>query len=308
MKRFPSILCAGITVLDNVFQVERFPQPGTKTRAKNFTAVSGGCAANAAIAAARLDGRVRLVTPLGDANDPIANDIMRHLNAERIDCSAILRVAGATSPISAIFVDASGERLIVNHRDHRLAQARIGNADELLEGIDAAMVDNRFAHFVLPLAQAARARGTPVLLDGDEPTPGSDALLAAVSHCVFSANGLRATAGCRDLAEALSRVQDRTEAQLAVTDGPNGVLWQDAHIVRHIPAWPVTAVDTLGAGDVFHGACVVALGEGSDFERALRFASAAAALKCRHFGGISGAPSRAETDTFLQRSTSPIQP
>jgi sulfofructose kinase len=103
-------------------------------------------------------------------------------------------------------------------------------------------------------------------------------------------------------------MRSRTEAELAVTDGPNGVLWQDAHIVRHIPAWPVAAVDTLGAGDVFHGACVVALGEGHDFEHALRFAAAAAALKCRHFGGISGAPSRAETDAFLQSSETPIRP
>ncbi|NWG23018.1 MAG: sugar kinase [Pseudorhodoplanes sp.] len=308
MKRFPSILCAGITVLDNVFQVERFPEPGTKTRASDFTAVTGGCAANAAIAAARLEGRVYLVTPLGDATDPIASDIVRHLEAERVDCSGILRVPGAISPISAIFVDASGERLIVNHRDQRLAEARIANADALLEGIDAVMVDNRFAHFVLPLAQAARARGTPVLLDGDEPTPGSDALLAAVSHCVFSADGLRATAGCSDLAEALSRVQARTGAQLAVTDGPNGLLWRDGGIVRHIRAYPVAAVDTLAAGDVFHGACVVALGEGHDFEHALGFAAAAAALKCRHFGGITGAPTRAETDAFLRERAAEIRP
>lgn len=302
MTKAPSILCAGIAVIDHVFQIERFPKPNSKTRAKDFTAVPGGCATNAAIAAARLGGDVRLAAPLGGADDVLSAEIVRHLEAERIDCSAVMRIEGLRAPISAILVDASGERLIVNHRSGALAQARLHDPAGLVAGTDAVLVDNRFAPFVLPVAEAARARGIPVLLDGDEPTEGSEDLLRAVSHVVFSAEGLRATARLDDLQDALHAVQARTEASLAVTDGPNGAFRLNDGRIEHIPAFPTQVVDTLGAGDVFHGACVLALGEGRDFAAAMRFAAAAAALKCRRFGGIAGAPTRAETEALLDGS------
>jgi sugar/nucleoside kinase (ribokinase family) len=66
-----------------------------------------------------------------------------------------------------------------------------------------------------------------------------------------------------------------------------------------LAAFPITAVDTLGAGDTFHGAFSLALVEGSDTNQAMRFAAAAAALKCTRFGGISGTPTRSEVDAFL---------
>ena len=66
---------------------------------------------------------------------------------------------------------------------------------------------------------------------------------------------------------------------------------------------PIKAIDTLGAGDVFHGACVLMLAEGRDFEQALRFSAAAAAIKCTRFGGVAGAPSRQEVEAFLASGT-----
>src|SRR5262249_56768184 len=61
----PAVLCAGIIVLDEVFRVDRFPQPDAKTQAQSFFIVNGGCAANAAVAVARLRGRAALAGPLG---------------------------------------------------------------------------------------------------------------------------------------------------------------------------------------------------------------------------------------------------
>ena len=84
-----------------------------------------------------------------------------------------------------------------------------------------------------------------------------------------------------------------------MTDGANGLWWHDGTGVHHQDAYPIKAIDTLGAGDVFHGACVLALAEGAPFKEALRFSAAAAALKCSRFGGIAGAPNRAETEIFL---------
>src|SRR5689334_14154125 len=103
----PRILCAGITVHDHVFRLRQFPRPGTKTRAQEFIAVGGGCAANGGVAAARLGASVALSSPLGGPHgvDTIGDIILADLAREGIECGPVVRVDGATSPISAILVD-----------------------------------------------------------------------------------------------------------------------------------------------------------------------------------------------------------
>jgi sugar/nucleoside kinase (ribokinase family) len=262
-----------------------------------FAAVGGGCAANAAVALVRLGGRARLAAPLGA--DVTGDAIVAGLRREDVNCENVVRVAGATSPISAILIDASGERMIVNHRDARLDAARVPDPDALLTDADAVLIDNRFPEFVLPIAMAARRRGLPVLLDGDTPTHATDALLRACSHVIFSADGLRATAELHALGAALLRIAAYTDAFLAATDGGNDILWIEHGALRRMPAFRVDAVDTLGAGDVFHGAFALARAETQDLVTALRFAAAAAAIKCTRFGGIAGSPRRTETEKFL---------
>ena len=302
----PLILCAGIAVIDHVFSLDRFPQSGTKTRANDFVSTIGGGAANAAVAIARLAGRVKLAAPIGGPSgvDSIGDELLAQLVREGVDCSGVSRLGDTMSSISAIFIDASGERMIVNHRDHKLTQARPADPDALVRDVDGVLIDNRFPEFVLPIARAARRRGLAVVLDADEPTQRTNAMLSACSHVIFSAEGLRATGECDELAEALHRVAACTDAFLAVTDGANDVMRLETDEVRRMPAFSVKAVDTLGAGDVFHGAFALALAEGNDIAKAMRFAAAAAALKCTRFGGISGAPSRAETEDFLASEAS----
>lgn len=306
-RRPPRILCAGIAVYDHVYRLDRFPPPGAKLRAREFVTVGGGCAANAALAIARLGGDAALAAPLGDAGggDPTGDLILAGLSREGVDGGPSVRVPGATSPISAILVDSSGERMIVNHRDERLSAARIADPDGLVQGYDAVLADNRFADFVLPLAAAARAQGKPAVLDGDRPTQTTDALLTLCSHVVFAADGLRATAQCDDLGQALSAIGRRSGAFLAVTDGERDILWLERGALRRLPVRPVAAVDTLAAGDVFHGAFALALAEGRDAVAALAFASAAATLKCTRFGGSAGAPTRAEVEAFAASAAGP---
>jgi sugar/nucleoside kinase (ribokinase family) len=299
------ILCAGIAVEDHVYRLAQFPPPGSKTRAREYAAVGGGCAANAAVAVARLGGAAALACPLGDGTgkDAVGDRIVERLAREGVDCAPVVRVPDARSPISAILVDASGERLIVNDRDERLSQARVADAAALVRDFDAVMVDNRFADFVLPLCRAGRNRGIPVVLDGDRPTTATDDLLTACTHIVFAADGLRATAATDDLEAALMVIAARTDAFLAVTDGERGVTWLEQGRPCRFPAFEIEVVDTLGAGDVFHGAFALALAERRGTLEALGFASAAAAVKCTRFGGIAGAPTRTEVAAiFAQRS------
>ncbi|HEX2655678.1 MAG TPA: PfkB family carbohydrate kinase, partial [Xanthobacteraceae bacterium] len=99
-----NILCIGASVLDEIFRVEEFPQRDIKMRANAFLTTGGGCAANAAVAIARLGGRARLVAPLGGpaGEDAIGDRILAMLAKEGVDCSMSVRCPGAPSPISAI--------------------------------------------------------------------------------------------------------------------------------------------------------------------------------------------------------------
>ncbi len=299
--RAPSILCAGIIVLDEVFQVERFPEPDGKVQAKAFFAVNGGCAANAAVAIARLGGRASLSGPLGGPRgaDENGDRVLAALAREGIDCSGCVRVAGLASPLSAIFIDARGDRMIVTYRDERIATAQAADPERIVASADAVLADNRFPEFVRPICLAARARGMTVVLDADKPTEVSDDLFRIATHVIFSGECLRATTGLDDLAAGLARIAEVTDAFLAVTNGPGDVLWRDGGELRRSPVFSLPAVDTLGAGDVFHGAFALALAEGRDVAVAMRFAAAAAGLKCTRLGGSSGAPTRAEVEQFL---------
>jgi len=293
----PTILCAGIAVQDIVFRVEQFPQPGGKCMTNEFVVVSGGCAVNAAIAVARLGGRARYAGPLGDDNDNVSNQLMAEMAREGIDTSGVVRVTGATAPVSGIMVDAAGERMIVTHRDKRIETARIADPDTLVSNVSLLLADNRFPALVRPVCEAARRRGIPIVLDADRPTVEDDPLFSIPTHVIFSGECLRATTGLDDLSAALQRMAPRTGAFLAVSDGAGPVRYLDGGKIRTMPVFKIDAIDTLAAGDVFHAG--IALAEGRDALAAMRFGAAAAALKCTQFGGSMGAPKRGEVDAFL---------
>jgi sulfofructose kinase len=109
--------------------------------------------------------------------------------------------------------------------------------------------------------------------------------------------------GERELSLALKVLSTRHAVWMAITDGPNGVWWTDKGEIRHTAAFAVEAKDTLGAGDVWHGAFALGLAEDMAEAQAVRYASAVAALKCMRFGGRAGIPTRAEAEAFLRERT-----
>jgi sulfofructose kinase len=297
--RRPVVLCAGIAVEDFIFKVERFPQPGEKAQASTLIATAGGCAANAAIAVSRLGGQARFTGPIG--TDDASARFLAGLARDQVDASQVECVNGASISVSGILIDATGEKLAATRRGERLGDARPRNPAALVADVDIVVADNRFPDFVRPILQAAIDRGIPAVLDGDRATTSDDALFAIATHVIFSAEALRATTRLDDLAAALAMIARLAPGFLAVTNGPDGVWWLENGRPRHLAAFPIAAVDTLGAGDTFHGAFALALAEGCDLDRAMRFAAAAAALKCTRFGGISGTPTRGDVDAFLAR-------
>jgi sugar/nucleoside kinase (ribokinase family) len=297
----PLVLCAGIIVLDKVFRVEQVPQPDRKVEAKDFFIVSGGCAANAAIAVARLGGRATLAGPLGGpaGEDGNGDLVLAALAREHVDCSACQRIDGLATGLSAIFIDSRGDRTIVTYRDQRIAAVMPTDPDSIVAAADLVLADNRYPQYVRPICEAARHRKLRIVLDADKATVEDDVLFRIASHVVFSAECLRATAGRADLAEGLAVIAQQTDAFLAVSDGPNDILFLDAGALRRLPVFAIRAVDTLGAGDALHAGFALALAEGHSEAEALRFGAAVAGIKCTRIGGSAGAPQRAEVETFL---------
>jgi len=306
-KRAPRILCAGIIVLDEVFRVDEFPQPDGKVQAKGFFVVNGGCAANAAVAIARLGGRAALAGPMGGpaGEDENGDRVLKALARENVDCAACQRIDGLATALSAIFMNTRGDRTIVTYRDERIAAAAPDNPEQIISAADAVLADNRYPEFVRPICEAARRRNLPVVLDGDRPTIEDDPLFRVASHVVFSWECLRETTGIADLGEGLLRIAGKTDAFLAVSNGPDDIVYLDEGRVRRLPVFKIAAVDTLGAGDAFHGGFALALAEGRSEVEAMRFGAAVAGIKCTRIGGSAGAPKRPEVDAFLAANGGP---
>jgi sulfofructose kinase len=293
----PTILCVGIAALDQVFRVDVMPSRPEKYRSHALHVTGGGTAANAAVAAARLGAAVTFHGVLGE--DRVGDEIVAGLDAEGVDCAKVRRVAGRRSPLSAILVDARGERLIVSYADPELPWSTDHLPKALPPGVNAVLGDTRWqagsAHFF----RLAREAGVPAVLDADRAPKEVPEVIDLATHVAFSHQGARDLTRTEDPASALRAIGTRPSTWVAVTHGADGVFYWRGGEVAHQRAFPVHAVDTLGAGDTWHGAFVVALAEGASEQQAVGFASAAAALKCTKFGGRDGTPRRSEVDAFL---------
>src|SRR5437868_7927996 len=296
----PRVLCIGMPVRDLTFRIDGLPERGFKVNASHFDEICGGNALNAAIGIVRLGGRASICGPMGDARETSSRYIFDKLAHEGIETKHLMHMPGLVTPISNIMIDPSGERTIVTFRDPGLWKVHLPDNDTLLRDCAAILTENRCAEFCTDLCVEARKRGIPVVVDVDRAMSLREGLLTASSHLIFSSEALQATAGVDDDAVALKKIAKLTTSFLAGTRGPRGSLWLDARgEFRETPAFPVHTVDTLGAGDIFHGAFMLAITEGQDVPSALQFASAAAALKCTRFGGAFACPQRPEVEALL---------
>ena len=297
------VICVGHSALDRVFTVDAWPQSSAKVAATGFAEIGGGMTANAAVAIARLGGEAVFWGPVGE--DSVADIMRAQLQAEGVDVRGLRRFAGLQSSTSAILIDACGERLVVGYRGSALEAPADWLALDQIAGAGALLADVRWPQGALAALRAARAAGIPGVLDGDT---AERAILSSLAqeaeYAVFSEAGLACFLGVDEggIEAALRRALALGARLAAVTLGERGVLWiesGEAGVLRQLPAYEVPVVDTLAAGDVFHGAFALELARGQTPANALRFANAAAAIKCTRPGGRMGCPSREEVERFV---------
>jgi sulfofructose kinase len=293
----PSIVCLGHAALDRIYSIAAFPPTPQKTRAHTVEEVGGGMAANAAVAAARLGASVAFIGRIGD--DLAGTAIRDGLAREHIDTTQLRICPAALSSTSAVIVDATGERLLVNHRGTNLPDDPAWLDLTPVATARVVLADVRWPRGALALFRAARAAGITTVLDGDIGAGDTlPELLSLADYALFSTPGLAEfTPG--DPAAALARARTHGPRHAGVSQGGHGYLWIDDTGTHHRPAFPITPQDTSGAGDAFHGGFVWALSERLETEACVRIAQATAALKCHHPGNRAGLPTRPQLQAFL---------
>ncbi|HVZ00460.1 MAG TPA: PfkB family carbohydrate kinase [Dongiaceae bacterium] len=293
------VACVGVAVLDLIYGVERLPSEDSKIRAHSLVESGGGMAANAASAIVRLGGQATWYGRVGD--DEMGTHVLAGLRAEGVETAAARRIADARTSHSVILVDGEGDRAIVLYGSEALDGDPSWLPLDQVAAHQVVLADIRWIPGAISALTAARASGRPAVLDADTTyDPTAMAAVKAASHVVFSKPGLECLFGGAP-EEGLRRAADHAPF-VAVTLGSQGVLWIDASGgIRRMPAVPVETRETLGAGDVFHGAFALALAEGRTEEQAIEFGAVAAALKCGRAGGRSSFPYRNEVDEWMRR-------
>jgi sulfofructose kinase len=294
------LVCLGHASVDHHFGIDAFPTRPTKTPASRYRRLVGGMAANAAVAATRLGASVRLVGRVGD--DESGALVCSELAALGVAELALEPVHGTHTSVSTVIVDAQGERQIFNHRGSALAHAHALDVAQL-EGAQALLTDPRWPDGAAAALAWAREHDVLAMLDADvAPAADLQRLVPLAPWVVFSENGLHAYAPGVPADTALRAAVASGAGVAMVTLGERGVRWTHGDEVWAMPAFAVTATDTTGAGDVFHAALALQLGQGEGERDAIRWASAAAAIKCERPDGILGTPTAAEVTSFLMKS------
>lgn len=276
----PALLSVGLSCLDHVWLVERFPPEGSRTHASGYRVQGGGPAATAAAAAARLGARSALWALHGD--DLAGRVAWAELERFGVDLAGVRVLPGAATFVSAVLVRPDGERWIFPYRGAGLRDDPEGLPLARVARSDALLCDLRHPRIGEAALRAAREAGVPTV--GDVSDTRHPELWALFDHLLLSREGAAAALGRDDPEAAVTRLRSSPEQVVGVTLGAEGVVLADGGRVRHLPAFRVEAVDTTGAGDVFHGAYAARIAAGDAPGEAARFAGAAAALACTGVG------------------------
>ena len=279
----PRGLFAGLATLDVIHRIDAPPGRDQKITARAQFVAAGGPAANAAVTFAALGGRAVLLTALGQGT--IAQTIAAELRSQGVEVLDIAPDLRDAAPVSAVSVlEATGERSVIGGDAAGLTAPRPDAAQlrELLDDSDVVLLDGHHPELARAVRDEARSTDLPIVLDAGRWKPIMDELVGAVTDVVASADFR--TPGTATTEDTAAQLRARGARIVAATAGAGPVRWWEDGRRGEVPVPQVRAVDTLGAGDVFHGAYAFALAVGASVEARLEYAAQVAAIRCEHVG------------------------
>jgi sulfofructose kinase len=295
------VICLGTTVVDVVLEVEEIPREPLKIFAKSRVRRGGGPASTGAVACAHLGLSTELWSWFGA--DSEGDFLTAMLERHGVDTTHTLRSADFDTVTAYVMVDHEGERLIVAYGTRVTPGSTAHLPLNTVAEAGAVLVDSAWREGAADVLDAARASGTPAVLDAESHDVERLIDLAKrASYPVFSEEGfVRVARGAKPGADSCRGIAEILAAPIGVTLGSKGSFWWVDDEFTHIPALDVVVRDTTGAGDVFHGAIAAGLAEGLSLLQSARLGTAIAALKCQRGDGWDGTPDRPDVERMLRR-------
>lgn len=301
------VVVVGSANVDYILRLPRLPRKGETITGGPFSQAFGGKGSNQAFAARRAGAAVTAVFNLG--GDAGGRELAEAYQAEGIDSSRIGRNPDAVCGIAVILVDDNGDNTIslCPGANAAMTAEQVDGAKDVIAGAGILMLQMEIPDAPIQRAiDLAAAAGTEVMLNYAPARTSSVVLDAKIGILVVNEVEAQTLTGLAvdnpaAAARAAEKLAGNGHRRVIVTLGANGsLLWENGE-ARHVPAFPVAAMDTTAAGDTFCGALAAALGEGKDMAEAMRFASAAGALCASRQGALPSIPRREEIEAFLAR-------
>ena len=307
MKTAGNLVVLGSINADHILNLETFPTPGETVTGNQYQVAFGGKGANQAVAAGRSGANIAFIACTGD--DDTGERVRKQLASDNIDIAPVSVVAGESTGVALIFVNAEGENVIGIHAgaNAALTTERVEAQRGIIAGAEALLMQLESpVESVLAAAKIAHENHTSVVLNPAPARVLSDELLALVDIITPNETEAEKLTGIRvenddDAARAALALHDKGIGTVIITLGSRGVWASVNGEGRRVPGFKGKAIDTIAAGDTFNGALVTALLEGKAMDDAIRFAHAAAAIAVTRKGAQPSVPWRKEIDEFLSQ-------
>lgn len=290
----------GANVFDTLYTVSEFPSEDTKKRADDMTLSGGGPCATGLVAASKLGAGCAYIGNITD--DSAGNFLMNDFNKYGVSTKYLTLKKGFASFTSCIWLSEQAKtRTCVFHRGNipplelNEEQKKAVSASKIL------MIDGNELDAAIEGAKTARAGGTKVLYDAGGLYEGVERLIPLADILIPSEEFALAFTGAGDAENAAIALYEKYSPEVVViTQGKKGGVLYDGDTPQRYPSFPVDAVDTNGAGDVFHGAFAYCAIHGYSHMKSCIFSSAVSALKCTKQGARRGSPDINEVMNFLK--------
>ena len=296
------VVGVGANSVDYVYRLPAAPATEgqhAKLRIESHSVSCGGQVTTALCTAAAMGLRAKYIGTLGSDNNGFL--MKAELEGRGLDLGHVVVRPGPNPFAVILVVQPTGERIVLWERPAGAGLRWDEIPGDVLGNTRVLHVDDVDEEASIAAARKARAGGAHVTSDIERATSRTWDLVESVTLPVFAEDAPLALTGEADIESALRAIRRRHSGLLCVTLGARGAIMLEGDRLHRSPGFPVRAVDTTGAGDVFRGALIYALLRGDDPPGMLRFANAAAAISCSRPGAISSVPTAAEADALLAR-------
>lgn len=274
-------LFVGMLTLDFLYLTDTYPEKNQKLVARDYAVSAGGPATNAAVSFSNFGNVSNLLAVLG--SHPITDLIKSDLDNYAITIKDLDKNRFEPPPVSSIITtEKTGDRFVISINATKTQATREVIYPEIIEGVDIVLIDGHQMLASLEIAEIARAKNIPIVIDGGSWKPGFEELLPLADYVICSANFYPPKCQLRE--EVFSYLSRLNIPYIAITAGNEAIEYLNTGYFGRLEVPQVEAVDTLGAGDIFHGAFCHYILQEENFMAALELAAKVASHSCRFFG------------------------